>query len=583
MKSELNQLNEKLKQLEESLKTYEELENNGNNLTRKQKKEYTQVLLDIESVKEEIVKNITDGLSKKLDEIANNTTLTDVKKEQLLKSIKTDFGKLQKIAADNIKQTLEIQNIGQLKKTKASLIESKSKLESAIALFANDDSLSGQPAIDEFQEKINNINNTLNEIEKYESISIDKNELDNDLDALKNNADNKEEIITKYQAKIDSYKSALSNENNDVNDDDFNDITDDPKDTIKAQLASISEFFKKHKKGIIAIGSAAVLTVALIVTLKSCSKDNKNKPQGEDLTSNTVSETSEEIQDKLTIEALTNKGYDEFAATLMVKNFSAQTIEVLLNKPYFEAVENYVTVSEFNLEYIMDYETALNIFNIAPEKAVDYVNRAYEINKTNFYEGATINEIVEVVMAIDEKNIFKSDNAALDNSINNVISEAVIDFNDNKGTDEMVAKMGALPHFAKAGSDLEAFLKEYSTILQSIIKNTNNKEEFYAAQNRMYTYLYAFVNAHNGYVEEGSDIVVNENAIVKDTFDWYLAYQSFVRPAWTLFMPNLEKNPEHTELYNNLICLQETILGITKLEPYVQYCHEQELTLGGEQ
>lgn len=534
---------------------------NGEKLTRKERLEMQEIARKIKEIEQESTISKSDSetpnaintLKNLLNALKTKDTLTEEEEKQIVNLTTQINNELVENAGIS-----NVANVIDLNKKRIDLLrlrEKKIVQKAEIELLGDDTT--------EVDNYLTRINELLNEIGKLQKQLLDS-EYIIDMFSEDIPEDKKKEQIENIIAKLNEYEK-----NSEI-------IDNDLKTKTKSKLAAITEFYKKHKKEskIAGVCSALILTITLAVALQSCSHNKENIKKDNEPISNTEIEFQEENPNRKKINALTAKGYDEFTASLMMKNFNDKTIEELLNGPYIEAVTKYATVSDFNLDYIIDYETALNTFDLAPEKAVDYVNRAYEINKTNFYDGATINEIVEVVMAIDKKDIFKSDNAALDNSINNTISYAVIDFNDNRGTNEMVAKMGALPYFAKKGSDLEAFLKEYSTILQSIIKNASNETELHAAQTRMYTYLYAFANAHNGYVEKGSDIVVNENAIVKDTFDWYIAYESFVKPAMSMFINN--------ENVNDFVCLQETMLGIVNQEPYVQYCQEESLTLGGE-
>ena len=69
----------------------------------------------------------------------------------------------------------------------------------------------------------------------------------------------------------------------------------------------------------------------------------------------------------------------------------------------------------------------------------------------------------------------------------------------------------------------------------------------------MYNYLNVFANTYAGYVVKEEFTNPNENAIVEDTFDWNIAYISFVRPLMSMYV-----TPENAEAYG---CLQINMLS----------------------
>lgn len=562
----------------------------GESISRKEIKRNKELASEIKEITEQLAKFAKleqyIEVKKNLNEL-NNTGLTKEEKNALISKITKSLLEIANANNEEIKESidhlcLEV-CLEELNITGNSLSEIKDQLSQKCAELESDKVVlerHGQKT-DVIDAQMGVFQNLIQQIDTAISQTLSEEEIKNDLKALslaKTSKIKKQQIIDKYSELINSYIEPLEEELQDIQIED--EIEEEEEKSLKAKakekLAKMKDYVSQHKKLIAGVAGTVILGIALIFVAKEFSKsvDNDNNDL-KDPTPNSI-ESVYDNRDRENIEALTAKGYDEYSALLMIEHFSKDTIEALLKLPYIASVPRYATVKDFNLDYVNDYDVALTTYTLAPEDAVSYVNRAYQISATNFYEGASINEIVEVVMAVNDKDIFKSENAALDNSINNTMVDAIINYINGDVTEENINKMNALPYFAKEGSDLEAFLKEYSTILQNIIRSTNDKEALASAQNDMYTYLYAFANAHNGYVEKGSDIVVNENAIVKDTFDWYIAYESFVKPAMSLFIN--EAN------LNDFVCLQETMLGIVNTEPYSEYCHEEyeSLTRGGE-
>ena len=254
----------------------------------------------------------------------------------------------------------------------------------------------------------------------------------------------------------------------------------------KEKLEQISQYLKEHKKGVAKITLSVIALVALTTSLKSCFKNDKNNNDLETTTKDKITSelgltidsdltTEEEVETKAinkeTVKALNNKGYNEVAAMQMAENFNEETISSLLSEPYYSAAENYATEKDFILDYINDYENARNIYNLTSDKAVDYVNRSYKISETGFYEDATINEIVEIVMTIDNKELYTTNNANLAQSFNTSFNRVIDNYLFGTTTEEDLRKFDALEYFAAEGTDLDKFLTEFATLSKENISN----------------------------------------------------------------------------------------------------------------
>lgn len=325
----------------------------------------------------------------------------------------------------------------------------------------------------------------------------------------------------------------------------------------------LTAFFKKHWKKL----TATVLIIGgICIAAKSCdakpivTPNNPTGPEGttQGPTDNTTPtepniEDIYENADKTVMEQLVNKGYSGYAAMLMVTNFSEETINTLLTVPYIAEVENFVDSKEFNINYINDYQTAYETYNLSGVEAVDYVNRAYLISKTNFYQDATINEIVEVLNAVNNKELVAND--ALNQSINNGLTEIYNNyaFTEEENTQDS-NKIDALMYFAKEDTDLDNFLTEYSQLVENILNSKGNAEETEIAQKNMYDFLSTFALGYAGNTTNIENM--NENAIVTDTADWNMAYESFVKPLMSMYITENNLN-EYIELQSYLAEINE--------------------------
>ena len=325
----------------------------------------------------------------------------------------------------------------------------------------------------------------------------------------------------------------------------------------------LTAFFKKHWKKL----TATVLIIGgICIAAKSCDAKpiiNPTNPTGPEGTTqgptDNTTPTEPNIEDiyenanKTVMEQLVNKGYSGYAAMLMVTNFSEETINTLLTVPYIAEVENFADTKEFNINYINDYQTALETYGLSSNEAVDYVNRAYLINRTKFYQDATINEIVEVLNAVNNKELVMND--ALNQSVNNGLTEIYNNYAFTEGKNyEDLNKIDALMYFAKEDTDLDNFLTEYSQLVEEILNAKGNAEETEVAQRNMYNFLSTFALGYAGNTTNIENM--NENAIVTDTADWNMAYESFVKPLMSMYITENNLN-EYIELQSYLANINE--------------------------
>ena len=600
MNSELikkrEELEKQLKEVKAERKILLDKVNNGGILTKKEGKKNQELAA--------LIKELNGSLAifKKLDlyiSIQNNLErLNDdntPNKECLKATILGNFKKINTEINQELKNStsLSTNEIKNIQKTKTELennitgLEEEFEIETKVALDTS-----------ELEKKIKNLKETLELVNNYIAKRIDIVTIENDLDLLINpntNTEDKNGIIIKYNIIINDLIEELSKKiaetvelkDVDENETDLESNNDkkDIKRKTKEKLAKITKDGEYTSTIIGGISLGIIGSIILLVTLRSCSKDNTNKPV-ETTTATTETnitmpeplepELPYEIEfiydnaNKEVVNALVNKGYSEYSAILMDKNFSKETIEVLKKVPFIQDVENYANETNFNINYINDYENARIRFNLTADKTTDYVNRAHKIQNTNFYEDATINEIVEVVMAIDTQ-VF---NNVADQAINNSMVEIYNKYLENSIMEEDINKLDAIKYFAQENTDLGKFLNEYSSLIQNILTTQNNKEENDIARNNMYEFLYVYANAFSGYYDQNNETIkINDNAVVKDAYDWYIAHQSFIAPGMSMFITqdNLE----------DYVCLQTTIKGVLNQEPFVSLCGESR-TLGGE-
>jgi len=585
---EIKKLEDEKKELETERKEIMDKFTNGENLSRKDRNRNQELAQEIKEIQEEI-DDIKSELKqfdelkdfelfkKSLTTLANNKT-TKKDKDAIIKAIVKKFTDLNKEVEEDFVNSgvLTEEQLKDIPKTKKELLKNKKDLNKAI----NVNKANGTDTTS-LEEKLEEIDNTLKQIKEYEKLQIDITELENDLNKLANNNTSKADkdaIIEKYSKIIDKYMEVCAENiekiiNNPERESDTEELEPENRRTSnKKLLDKLTEKLKKSGKTIAKVTGVVVLSAAMIYVFKSCSKTaNRNTS-----TNNTEIEQNHNNSNKQYINDLTKKGYSEYAAVLMAKNFKEDTIKAILATPHNPAIENYVTSKDFNVDYITQYETARTIYNLEPEKAVDYVNRSVKIQATGFYNDATINQIVEVVMAIDKKELFMADNNALEHSINATLTDIYNNYAFTTGSINDLNKIDALAYFAKDGSDLDMFLTEYSAIVKTILSSRNDTETSEKAKASMYTYLDTFANTFAGNTI-GDDVTAQENfakAVVNDTYDWNMAYSSFIKPLMSMFIT--ENN------INDYICLQTNLLSNYEQWAKVNCDYGQSRTLGGE-
>lgn len=562
--------------------------------------------------------DLYEEMSKDLTQISKSKPLK-AEKDALIQKLLANFAKINEVAKKElqIKANLTAEEVKNIDTLQANVEKDLQELNNDLKVFQkrNLDTLEIEKEIKEKQQLISLIQNCKNEL-------LDLSKIEEDLRKLaKSNTskDDKTVILITYNTIINQYKDACikviedtfdfeekvniqkgeisdknkiepevgtndkdkvevsdatpTKGNTDVVDADFEEVEEDMnneekkslKERTKETLAKVGETLKRNGKKIAKVGVAAALCVGIILVAKSCSKDIENsKNNDEDINNKTSIEQIYEDADRNTINALTNKGYNEYAAILMAKNFDKDTIEALTTIPYIEAVENYATVSEFNVDYLNDYENARTIYEIPADKAVDYVNRSIKIIETNFYTDATINDIVGVIKDIDTQVMM--DGSVTSQTINEILTEMLNNKTFGTLTEEDINKLEAFKYFAKEGTDLDLFLTKYSDLAQSVLNNDNEADE------KMYTYLDTFANTHAGEISgiENPD----EAAVITDTYDWAIAFHTFIRPMISMYI-----NENNIEDY---VCLQINMVSNYERWAQVNGCELESLTLGGE-
>lgn len=575
----------KLKEATEERQELIEKVNSGDTLTFKEGRRNKKLAELIKEIKRRLEMfdevSLYESIEKDLETLSKPGTTRD-DKDKLIAKLIEDFKKVTTVASKGFMDSgiITEEDLKDFGGVKATLTQELKDLEKELEI-AKKRGFSTTDIEDEIQEK----KDKLEALEQYSKEIIDEKVLEKDLKTLslsKTKKSEKDAILTKYTDIISKYKNStiedivIDMEENPLDLEVKTETeSEDLEEETKGKLAQVTEWLKKHWKTAAKITGGIILTIAIIVVAKQCSKDIENTNNNDFTTDPTIGTTIDETK-AINIETLMGKGYSEYAAVMMSENFDQDTINTIISSPYNVAVENYATTNGFNYSYLTDYENARTIYNITPESAVDYVNRAAMIQETGFYNDAEINEIVAVVASIDNKNLFMSENNTLQHSINATLTDI---YNNYAWTSELheddVKKLDALHYFAKEGTDLDKFLTEYAEITKGILNAKGNAELVNTETNKMYVYLDTFANtfAGNSYDLENP----NANAIVTDTYDWNIAYTSFIKPIMSMFIT--EQNVQ------DYICLQTNMLSNYEQWAQVNGCgleNEQSLTLGGE-
>ena len=347
--------------------------------------------------------------------------------------------------------------------------------------------------------------------------------------------------LNKYLETSEVYQKALKGDEIVVADEEVDYFEEDMK----------KEEAKNAKKRKILYGILGVTGIAIIAGLAIKTHSRDAKLAANENASN-ENEIENEVLDKGAMyQALVDLGYDPYAASLMVENFSTDTIKVLMDKGFpIKAVEFYATESDFNLDYLSDYEDAREKFEFTAAEIVDYVNRAHLIDETNFYEEESIIQIVDILAAINNKEIISMDNINLNYSFhtsNNHIVDKYLFHLDELNEDD-IKKLDALQHFAKEGTDLDKFLTKLAPLVQNVLRNPHDN----AKKEMLYKYFNIFGRSLNGFTNEpgamSDDKEFNEAAQLNGYFEYFFASQAFVEPYFAFTYPKELQNIDLIEL-----------------------------------
>lgn len=587
------ELEKELEELNAERNTLFDKVKNGEILSKKEAKRNQELVPMIKDIEEKLESfkslDLLDNMKSSLTSLAQSKT-TKAEKEKIIKKLLSQFKKINKTIEEDMKNQSDLtdKDLRDLSKVKSDINAELSELKVELRIAKRKDYETS-----DIEAEIEDKEYILELIENYENDLLNITEVESDLNKLANSSTPKALqtiIIAKYSGIINSHKEyyakdidALLSSIEDVNDE--YDMDEEPnkenkeslKSRTKEKLAKVSDTLYNKRMVILGVCGTVALCAGIIIAARSFSKYNENsKNNEEDIDNKTTIEQTYEEANKEIINDLKNKGYNEYVAMLMAKNFSNDTIEALKTNPYIEAVENYATVSEFNIDYIMDYENARTIYNLTSDKAVDYVNRSAKIQETGFYNDATINEIVAVVKAIDDQNIIIAENGQLENSIRETLSEIYNNYQFTaNSSEEDVKKLEAFKYFAKEDSDLDRFLTKFATLTQNVLNSKNDNKKSNAAKQEIYIYLDTFANtfAGNSYDIENPD----EDAIVTDTYNWNMSYHSFIRPLMSMFIT--EDNAFDWE------CLSINMVSNYEQWALVNVCtiEQESRTLGGKQ
>jgi len=538
------QLTTKLKEAQDERKALVDKVSKGESLSRKENKRNQQLAEIIAELQNKLdlfrEVDLYNGILKGFEDLANSKLSADAKNKIIASLLKT-FKSLNKEADKELADLT-----GLSAKELKDLSSTKTKLETELKELEKELEAAKKRGFDTkaIQEEIDEKKAILEHIENYLKGQVDLVQLEADLKTIANSKTkkaDKDAIIEKYKKDIElSRNSALEDiviemENDKKAEEEKKEKRKFLKARTKKEKEEKDNILKKHWKKIVGVISAIILIIVIMLLAKSCNKQINNTS-----TENTKDpysiETMYENVDKAKLKKLVDKGYDEYLAVIMLNNLPSDVIDTLLQVPYIAAIEEYAQAKDLNLNYIEDYEDARIKYEITADKAVDYVNRAYQIQATGFYQDATINEIVEVVMALDNKTLFTTNNANLAQSFNTSFNGVVEHALFGNTTADDVKKLDALQYFAAEGSDMDLFLTEFATITKKVLANPTDE----AAKKEAYNYIATFALTLNGFKNTDEDIKIEQpystNAQVKDYYDWYMAYNSFIAPLYPLYI-----------------------------------------------
>lgn len=273
------------------------------------------------------------------------------------------------------------------------------------------------------------------------------------------------------------------------------------------------------------------------------SKPNENPSEpvpSEPTTTEPATPNEEEIRDAKKQEeltkSLTKKGYNEYNAHLMAKNFSDEAINGLLEYLRPEA-EKYAECRNFNLSYLNYYENTTSRYATMPEDTVDYVNRSANILATGFFKEADIDDVTEILYCMDNKMLFTNGNVSVTSPIVNELNDILANYVYGTPVDGEASRLDAFKYFAKEDSDLDRFFTQAATLYQNIVNNPAKQEYKNALMDFLDVYAHAICGVITTPESLTSNDKLNESAILNDHYDYYIAYKAMVAPLGMLMRP----------------------------------------------
>ena len=207
--------------------------------------------------------------------------------------------------------------------------------------------------------------------------------------------------------------------------------------------------------------------------------------------------------------------------------------EVQTSEKEAEPIKDTIEVNEEDVKveaYASDYEEAKRLFNLSEKDAINYVNRAYKIKSTRFFGDADIFEIIRIDKTLVDKEV-KLNNDYTDNAFNVAFNSIIADYFTNTITEETLTRIDGLQYLTKENSDMDKFLTNLGKLTKNVLKNpTDNSQRDY-----LYNYVRVYAYALNGFKNYSTnDKTFDDNAVVEDYLDYYLAYQEFIKPIMPL-------------------------------------------------
>lgn len=590
-KEYLKKLKERLQEAKDERLTLIEKVNNGEKLTAKDNKRNQELAMLIKDFEQKLSKfnelKVCSDISNNLEKLGNSSLSRD-EKDTLIKEVIKKFQIIIDGSLEDLKSItgLEDAEINDLKNT-------KSKIETEIKDLEEELKIAKKRGFKttEIENDIEEKKDIVEKIDSYLSSNLNKTTLECELKKLslsKTKKSEKTAILDKYQTIIEDYsKPILTEIDEDRKEFELKEAEIEKKKAKKEKKVKTKEekekkdgFFKKNWKKIVKITTGVIGVTALLVTLKQCEKTNTNTPSTEEPSKEPYSiETMYENTNRLLINSLVNKGYDEYSAVLIANGFNENTIDTLKNIPAIPFVVNYVNTEDFKIDYVNEYEKIRTMYDITPDKAVDYINRSYLIEETNFFTDTTIYEIAEILMAIDNKELYTNDNASLAQAFNTSFNSVVENYLFGTTDETDIRKIDALQYFAANGTDFDKFLTQFGALSNNILNAQGNVEATKKAQDEIYNYVATFALSLNGFNNKDEDINIKEpyntNAQVNNYYDWFMAYNSFIAPLYPTFISVSE---------DNLIQFEELqYIMLTAMEsPEFQTLCGESLSLGGE-